>query len=244
MAMSTVRTLIDGNPAHMNQARLKRGDAPVTLASASPRRAELLTLTGWAFVTSSADIDESPLPGEPPEALVCRLAIAKAVRAAESTNGPLVIAADTEVVLEGRILGKPSDRKHAAEMLASLRGREHRVITAIAVLERSSGRTLTDICETPVRMRPYGQAEVSAYVESDAPLDKAGGYGIQDDHFNPVDMNAMNECYANVMGLPLCHLMRTLRRLGREPSVDIPRACRQHTRYSCSVFPRILQGSG
>lgn len=129
-------------------------------------------------------------------------------------------------------------------MLASLRDREHRVITAIAVIERSSDRILTDICETPVMMRPYGEAELRAYVESDAPLDKAGGYGIQDELFKPVDTTAMRECYANVMGLPLCHLTRTLRRLGHEPSVDIAHACREYTRYPCQVFAGILQESG
>jgi septum formation protein len=203
-----------------------------------------MALTGMAFEASSAHVDESPLPGESPEALVRRLAQAKAVCAAAVTSGPLVVAADTEVVLEGRILGKPSDRAHAAQMLTSLRGREHRVITAIAVLERSTGRTLTDICETRIMMRRYEEAEIRAYVETDAPLDKAGGYGIQDQDFNPVEMQHVHECYANVMGLPLCHLTRLLRRLGSEPAVDIPQVCRQHTGYACTIFSMILQEPG
>ena len=93
-------------------------------------------------------------------------------------------------------------------------------------------------------MRLYSDADLRDYVASDAPLDKAGGYGIQDQDFNPVDMHAMEECVANVMGLPLCHLTRALRKFGLEPVVDIPLACRQHTRYPCEIFPSILQETG
>lgn len=242
--MCTVRTVTDQIPASPKDAGLRQGSIPFSLASASPRRAELFVLTGWAFETSATDIDESPQPGESPEALVQRLAQTKAIRASEASTGALVVAADTEVVLDGKILGKPSDRARAAEMLASLRGREHRVITAIAVLERSTGRMLTDICETHVVMRPYAEAELLAYIATDAPLDKAGGYGIQDQGFDLVDMQAMKECYANVMGLPLCHLTRLLRRFGREAAVDIPHVCRQHTRYACGIYRGILQEAG
>jgi MAF protein len=241
--MCTARTVTDLIPDSKMDPSFDPQDAAVHLASASPRRAQLLALTGWAFETSAADIDEAPRPGESPEALVRRLAMAKAVHASASSPGALVIAADTEVVLDGGILGKPSDRAQAVQMLTSLRGRQHRVITAIVVLERSSGRTLTDMCETHVLMRHYKEPELRAYVETDAPLDKAGGYGIQDQDFEPVQMDAMQDCYANVMGLPLCHLARLLRRLGREPSVDIPRACRQHTGYACRIFSTILRES-
>ncbi len=241
--MCTARTVTDEIPAPQKDTRLPPEDASMSLASASPRRAELMALTGIAFEASAADVDEAPLPGESPEALVRRLAQAKAVRAAAVTSGPLVIAADTEVVLDGRILGKPSDRAQAAQMLTSLRGREHRVITAVVVLERSTGHSLSDICETHVMMRRYEEVELRAYVETDAPLDKAGGYGIQDQDFNPVEVHAMKECYANVMGLPLCHLTRLLRRLGHGPTVDIPQVCRQHTGFACTVFSTILQES-
>lgn len=241
--MCTARTVTDEIPAPRKDPRLSPEDASMYLASASPRRAELMALTGMAFETSAADIDEVPVPGEPPEELVLRLARAKAVRAAAATGGSLVIAADTEVVLDGRILGKPSDRVQAAQMLTSLRGREHRVITGVVVFERATGRFLTDVCVTPVMMRDYEQAGLRAYVETDAPLDKAGGYGIQDRDFNPVNVHAMKGCYANVMGLPLCHLTRLLRRLGQGPTVDIPRMCRGHTGYACTIFPTILQES-
>lgn len=214
------------------------------LASSSPRRAGLLALTGLAFETCPTEVDETPLPGEAPEALVRRLAETKAASAAQATGGSLVIAADTEVVLDGRTLGKPADRDQAMEMLVRLRDRAHTVVTAVAVFEPGSGRMLTDTCETRVVMRPYTESEVTAYVDTDAPMDKAGGYGIQDEPFNPVDMRAMRACYANVMGLPLCHLTRLLRRIGRAPTADIPQMCRQHTGYPCEIFPVILQESG
>jgi MAF protein len=242
--MCTARTDTDKISASRKDPGIQPDNARVSLASASPRRAELLALTGMAFETSAADIDESPHAGEAPEALVRRLAQAKAACAAAATSAPLVIAADTEVVIDGRILGKPSDREQAVGMLTTLRGREHRVITAIVVFERSTARSLTDVCETHVAMRRYGEPELRAYVETDAPLDKAGGYGIQDRQFDPVDMRAMNECYANVMGLPLCHLTRLLRRVGRKLDVDIPQMCQKHTSYTCRIFPAILQESG
>jgi MAF protein len=239
--MCTARTVTDRPPSSPKEARLNLADTPVSLASASPRRAELMAITGWAFETSAADIDESPMPNESPEALVLRLARTKASRATESSAGALVVAADTEVILDEAILGKPADRDRAAQMLADLRGREHRVITGIAVLDRRTGKLLTDICETKVKMRRYDEADLREYVASDAPLDKAGGYGIQDRDFNPVDMQAMKGCVANVMGLPLCHLTRLLRKFERESVVDTPGACRQHTRYLCEIFPSILQ---
>lgn len=242
--MSTARTTTD-QPSAANVGAAGSGRAqPISLASASPRRAELMALMGWSFEVCSADIDESPLPGETPLSLVRRLAQAKAVQMSSSTTGPLIVAADTVVVVGGQILGKPADRGEAAEMLARLRGRQHQVITAIAVFVRESGRILTDVCETPVLMREYSEEEAQAYVYSDAPLDKAGGYGIQDDGFSPVAVDAMHGCYANVMGLPLCHLTRTVRRLGWQPSVDMPEACRQHTHYPCTVFPEILEEPG
>jgi MAF protein len=239
--MCTAPTVTDPIPEPRNDPRLHHEDARLSLASASPRRAELLVLTGMAFETSAADVDEAPRPGESPESLVRRLSLAKARRAAATTTGELVIAADTEVVLDGRVLGKPADREEATRMLARLRGRQHRVITAVTLLERNTGRCLTDTCETRVVMREYGDAELGAYVETDAPLDKAGGYGIQDQGFDPVDMHLMTGCYANVMGLPLCHLTRLLRSFGHRPGVDVPQACRRSTGYACTIFPTILQ---
>jgi MAF protein len=172
---------------------------------------------------------------------VRRLALAKADSAgAAADHNEIVLAADTAVLNGDRILGKPADRAEAREMLQALRGREHRVLTAIALVDQASGERVVDVCETCVPMRAYGDAEVEAYVASGAVQDKAGAYGIQDHGFDPVLVDQMQGCYANVMGLPLCHLVRSMRRLGLEPPGDVPAACRAHTGYACSVYPGIL----
>ena len=214
------------------------------LASASPRRRQLLALTGWTFATAEASLDESPLVGEAPEAMAARLAQAKAQAVARtgSSGASWVLAADTVVVDQGRLLGKPDGDQEALTMLNSLRGRQHQVITGIAILNLATRAQQSETCRSEVSMRSYSQAEAEAYVARGAALDKAGGYGIQDRAFHPVDMQLMRECYANVMGLPLCHLVRAMRRLGLEPLSDVPEACQAHTQYRCPVYTEILEG--
>ncbi len=103
-------------------------------------------------------------------------------------------------------------------------------------------KTHIEVCETSVPMRSYEEPELRAYIEGGSPFDKAGAYGIQDEAFRPVDLDAMRGCYANVMGLPLCHLGRAIKRLGYPPVVDIPQACMSHTGYDCDVYPLIEKG--
>lgn len=211
----------------------------VLLASNSPRRRQLLALGGWEFETASADIDESLLPEERPDAYVVRLAREKATAcAAHATADTFVIGADTTVVVDGEILGKPADDAEAAAMLRKLRGRTHRVYTGIAVVDTASGSLLTDLCVTEVPMRAYSEAEISAYVATGDPLDKAGAYAIQHPGFQPVA--DMAGCYASVMGLPLCHLTRLLRNFDIQPPADIPGACQAFLQYDCPVYPSIL----
>lgn len=214
----------------------------ITLASGSPRRAELLALTGWRFDACRTRAEETRPPGEDPRARAVRLTMLKA-QAAESDceqNG-ITLAADTLVVADNAILGKPRDAEDAAAMLTALRGRDHRVITAIVVRDRNAREQL-EVCETEVPMREYSAEEQAAYIASGSPFDKAGAYGIQDEDFNPVDMRVMGGCYANVMGLPLCHLVRAMRALGFEPRLDVPEACQIHTGYDCDVYEAILEG--
>ncbi len=205
----------------------------LVLASASPRRRELLGLFGLPFTCQSADIDESILVGEDPTVYVQRLAKEKneAVQA-----DALVLSADTIVADNGSVMGKPSDAREAAEMLADLRGKDHRVYTALYL--RNNGQALADCCETSVRMRPYTRAEMDAYIASGDYRDKAGGYAIQHKFFHPVE--SLDGCYANVMGLPLCHLLCLLRRAGLRIEADIPALCQRHLDIQCEVFPGIL----
>ena len=213
----------------------------MVLASNSPRRRELLALGNWSFRVFVSDVDESELPDETPEDYVLRLAEAKA-RVAGKEAGPeqVIVAADTTVVDGGEILGKPEDAAAAVQMLKRLRGHRHEVYTGLAVFKVKDGRLSKDLCVTDVPMRNYNDAEIDAYVATQDPLDKAGAYAIQHASFHPVvDLRG---CFASVMGLPLCHLIRTLERLGVPPDMNIPSNCQTHLDYQCPVSPAILSG--
>lgn len=214
----------------------------ILLASNSPRRRELIKLTGWPFSIRPADVDETALAGEKPQAYVIRVAEAKAKAAlgASVFQLGLVLACDTIVVDGTDLLGKPSDAKDAREMLVRLRGRTHQVLSAIVVFDPGSGRIERDLCSTDVPMRGYSDQEIDAYVTSGDPMDKAGSYAVQHTGFHPVEK--LQGCYASVMGLPLCHLTRTLKTFEMHPAVDIPAACQAELGYHCPVYPAILQG--
>ena len=193
----------------------------IVLASGSPRRSELLRALGINAVIAPADVDEAPLPGESPATMACRLAAAKARAACASVQQGLVIAADTLVVLDGVVLGKPRDAAEAIAMLTALRGHAHVVHTGIALCYR--GELALQLASSPVLMRPYDDAEIARYVASGDPLDKAGGYACQHPDFRPVE--AYGDCYANVMGLPLCHVHRRLAAWGLTPPRHPLQAC-------------------
>ena len=204
------------------------------LASASPRRRELLSLLGFPFDIAPADIDECTRSGEPPEDYARRLSHEKAAAAAAHIDeDKLILAADTIVVDGADVLGKPRDADEAAAVLRRLRGRIHQVYTAITLLDTASGQTITDLAGSPVQMRNYSDEEISTYIASGDPFDKSGAYG-----FHPAE--SFDHCMANVMGLPLCHLTRSLRQMALDLSVDTPSACQVHIRYRCPVYAQIL----
>lgn len=176
---------------------------PLILASASPRRRELLALLGRPFSTLVPEIDETPLPGELPRPFAERLAAEKAD--AVAAEG-LLITADTIVVRDTDILGKPADRAHACEMLRSLSGRTHEVLTAVCV--KSADRRQVFSVSTEVVFRTVGDAEIEAYVATNEPMDKAGAYAIQGGAAHMV--RAINGSYTNVVGLPMCELHEAL----------------------------------
>jgi septum formation protein len=224
----------------MIESRFAMNEAPtLILASNSPRRRELLTLGGWTFHLDVADINEDVHPGEEPAAYVERLAREKAQAVLpRSAPGHVIIGADTTVVLDGEILGKPVDAVEARAMLTRLRGRSHQVYTGIAALRAADQTLFSGICLTEVPMRDYSNAEMDAYIASGDPLDKAGAYGIQHPDFQPVvDMRG---CYASVMGLPLCHLTALLRRLEIHPQADVAANCQARLNYACPIFRSIL----
>ena len=207
------------------------------LASQSPRRRELLALLGLPFEVTVANVIEIPQAGEPPLATVARLSRAK-TRVAPIHSDAIVIACDTVVALDGELLGKPRDATEATAMLRRLRARPHTVYSGVTLLETATGRALTEVAETRVAMRAYSDAEIATYVASGDPLDKAGAYAIQHPGFHPVA--ELQGCYANVMGLPLCHLTRCLHAYGIEPPADVPAACQIHNTHHCTVYATIL----
>jgi len=191
------------------------GSNAIVLASASPRRAELLESAAIAFTVVPGDIDETPLPAEEPVAHVLRLAEEKAREAASRSDGHFFIGADTIVLCDGEILGKPADNAAAAVMLQKLSGRMHHVITGFAVLARESGKLVRRSVSTEVYFRTLGAAEIDAYVATGCPLDKAGAYAIQGGAAAMV--TRINGSYTNVVGLPLCEVVEVLQEVGALP---------------------------
>jgi len=193
------------------------------------------------FHVTPVDVDETPRPGETPRTYVIRLATAKALAAA-STLRPdsVVVAADTTVADGNQILGKPDNATEAVQMLQRLRGHTHQVYTAIAILPFGSQEPITDVCMTTVPMRDYTNEEIFAYVATGDPFDKAGAYAIQHPRFRPVA--SIDGCYANVVGLPLCHLTRTLEKNGIVARADVPRNCQRTLQYDCPIYQQVLEG--
>ncbi|MBN1991567.1 MAG: septum formation protein Maf [Anaerolineae bacterium] len=224
------------------------------LASGSPRRREFMELLGLPFTVltppaaGSQAVDETPLPGETPPALVQRLSRIKARAVVDMLPlfGPdpltakglaIVVAADTVVVLAGQILGKPSGPAEAGQMLKQLRQQPHYVYSGLTVIaagwetgQAHISKSITRLHQSKVWMRPYTNAEIAAYVASGDPLDKAGAYGIQNKSFAPVAR--LEGCFASVMGFPLGELAAAL----KEINISLPpvaRLCAQHTHHPC-----------
>jgi len=184
------------------------------LASASPRRSALLAQIGVAHRVHATEIDETPRPGEAATALVERLARGKAAAGRTQAGGLPVLGADTEVVLDGRVFGKPRDAADAVAMLLALAGREHQVLSAVA-LATADGRVQSLLSESRVRMRDITPEEAQAYWASGEPRGKAGGYAIQG--LAAVFISALSGSFSGVMGLPLYETAQLLGAAGIVP---------------------------
>lgn len=209
------------------------------LASASPRRQELLQLLEIPFKVRAPDVEELLQPGELPSEAPQRFSRLKAGNIAHSAGKSIVLAADTIVVHEDEILGKPRDADHARDMLRRLRGKHHVVLSGITVMDTSTGEQITDLCESQVWMRDMDDDEIDAYVASGDPMDKAAAYGIQNVEFAPVER--VVGCPANVMGLPMCHVIQSLQRLGIDSPLTQPTDCKMgHGDYVCPLAEGVL----
>lgn len=186
------------------------------LASASPRRKELMGLYRVPFVIRAADIDETMDPGAEPAGEVGRVSRLKAL-AIPREPGDVVVAADTIVVCGGRVLGKPHSQEEAVEMLTMLSGKKHQVMTGVTVLTDAGEETFTEITE--IHFRPLSRREIDRYVATGEPMDKAGAYGIQGGA--ALFCSGMTGDYYNVMGLPVCRLGEVLRKMAPDMMGDL-----------------------
>ncbi|MDE2801252.1 MAG: Maf family nucleotide pyrophosphatase [Chloroflexota bacterium] len=191
--------------------------APLTLASASPRRRELLQILGLDYNVAVSGVDETPGEGEDtPERLAESLALRKAKAIASERSSGLVLGADTVVALDGGVFGKPANAAEAEATLRALRGRTHTVITGVALVDAATGESASSYDATRVTMREFSDAEMAAYIATGNPMDKAGAYAAQDASFHPAA--AIEGCWTNVIGLPVCRVRAML----RERGVDTP----------------------
>ena len=197
------------------------------LASQSPRRRELLGQMGFSFTVRPAKGEELPHPELTPAQLVEELARQKALEvSAEAASDDVVVAADTVVAIDGKVLGKPHDKAHAAQMLSALSGREHTVYTGVAV---KRGKTLLVEHEaTQVRFRPLTQREIDLYIQTGEPMDKAGSYGIQG--CGALLVEGIRGDYFNVVGLPICRLGRMLAQVGEDALAHCAQKCAEKER--------------
>lgn len=186
--------------------------SPIYLASSSPRRRKLLKQIGIKFKSFAVETDEKFINGEHPVKCVKRIAEEKMEEARSKVLDGIIITADTIVVLEGEIIGKPRSKKQAIKYLKKLSGKIHTVYTGISVHNSANGKSITDYEKTKVKFRSLGNDEIIDYVGGGSPMDKAGAYGIQDD-FGAVFVERISGCFYNVMGLPLTKLYQTLRKV-------------------------------
>jgi len=188
-------------------------DTPgITLASASPRRQELMDILGLSFAVTPADLSEDPVAGETPVEMVRRLSLEKAQAVAANLDSGLVIGADSTVVFEGQAVGKPVDDDDARRMLHELSGTTHHVSTGLTVVDAASGRSISDAMTSQITLRHLTDQEIDASIASGVPRDKAGAYAVQDTELRPAA--DWEGCYNNIVGLPVCRLVEMLQELG------------------------------
>ena len=184
------------------------------LASASPRRKELMERLGLGleFQVISADVPEDQIAGELAQDMAMRLSLEKASALAERLTDGLIIGADSTVVLDGEVLGKPADADDAWRMLRRLSGTQHQVMTGLSVVNAATGDSQTDWMASDIKLRTLSEAEMDASIRSGTPFDKAGAYAVQDRDLRPAKW--WKGCYSNIVGLPLCRLLEMLQALG------------------------------
>ena len=185
---------------------------PIYLASKSPRRRKLLNQINLKFKIISVEVDEKRRKKESPVQMVKRLSIEKSNKARQVLKRGIIITADTTVVLDGKVIGKPENKNDAVKILTKLSGKTHIVYTGFTIFNSVKNISITDYEKSLVKFRILGSQEIKDYVATGSPLDKAGAYGIQDD-FGAVFIEKINGCYYNVVGLPLPKVYQALKKV-------------------------------
>ncbi len=212
----------------------------ISLLSSSPRRRELIkALLNPVSISGSRGEEPRPEKYETPEKYVLRSAITKLGKGNCSGDEGWLVSADTIVALDGEILGKPNSDEEARYMLRRLRNRRHQVVTGIAVADVVSGELCREVETSDIYTRDYSDEDIETYIARGEPFDKAGAYAVQDDEFNPV--TRVEGCYLNVVGLPLCLLVRYLERLGAKPKLRPFNQIPYHDRCSDCRLRSVLE---
>lgn len=184
----------------------------IILASTSPRRNELMKLLGIPFEVIASELDESSIKEKDPERLVQILAQEKAKAVSKGSKNSIVIGADTIVYHKGKIIGKPKDKKHAAEILRSLSGQQHSIFTGFAIIDSDNDKSFVGVASAKVTMKELNDAEINSYIATEEPMDKAGAYGIQG--IGGLLVEKLNGHFYDVVGLPLTVLRKELKKFG------------------------------
>lgn len=184
----------------------------IILASGSPRRKQILEQVGLNFTVEVSDYEEKSIPGVSPSEFVETLSLEKANVVAKNHNDAIIIGADTIVVLDNQILGKPKTKQDAREILKKLSGNTHSVFTGFTIIDTVNKRTITNHVETKIRFKNLSEEEILAYIETGEPMDKAGAYGVQDK--GALFVEHIEGDYSSVMGLPIVKIFEILKELG------------------------------
>lgn len=187
----------------------------IILASSSPRRFNLLSMIGVDFEIQPSQIDEIFDPLKSPSENAIFISEAKANQVAKNVENGFVVGADTIVVLNGELIGKPSDKQEAFQILKKLSNREHKVFTGFTIIDKPSNKKISDYELTLVKFREIQDEEIMEYIDTQSPIDKAGAYGIQDD-FGAIFVEKINGCFYNVVGFPLTKFYLTLKKFQEE----------------------------
>ncbi|RMG94692.1 MAG: septum formation protein Maf [Chloroflexi bacterium] len=213
----------------------------ILLASQSPRRRELVQLLGLPVLVWPANVDEDAVFHVDPAHMVIDIARLKAEaivhQRGDLPGNSVVVAADTIVVLNGRLLGKPANESEAWHMLQALRGCTHQVHTGMVIIDAETGQTVSGVNTSLVTMRPYTDEEIAAYIATGDPMDKAGAYAIQHPTFRPVA--ALEGCFTGVMGLSVCQLVVLLNELGVVTNADFSAVVQAHQNYPCPLLTHL-----